>query len=201
MKKLTYIQLLLFISLSSVSYPSFADDANNYSLPTPTIESGKNQALQELNQASSLSLWTQSSNNTPLTLSSKDEINQTNIVYVTEKVPGGQCECWSLKEGTFTKDDKACWTITTRLYQCTVTPGMDSFKRLIAQFVWYFVRIVLLLAVLAIVGLGIAWAWAGWDDAKAKTKLKGWAMNIAVGLAILFFFQYILKFLAPWIFQ
>jgi hypothetical protein len=131
----------------------------------------------------------------------KETNKETNTVYVTEKVPWGNCTCGSLVQWTFIPDDNKCWTITTRLYQCTVTPGMDSFKRLIAQFVWYFVRIVLLLAVLAIVGLGIAWAWAGWDDAKAKTKLKGWAMNIAVGLAILFFFQYILKFLAPWIFQ
>jgi hypothetical protein len=55
--------------------------------------------------------------------------------------------------------------------------------------------------VLAVVGLGIAWAWAGGDDAKMKTKLKTWGMNIVVGLTILFLFRYILGFLAPWIYK
>jgi ABC-type uncharacterized transport system permease subunit len=59
----------------------------------------------------------------------------------------------------------------------------------------------MLLGVLSLVGLGIAWSLAGGDDAKAKSSLKKWAVNILVGMIILFFFRYILQFLAPWIYQ
>jgi ABC-type uncharacterized transport system permease subunit len=63
------------------------------------------------------------------------------------------------------------------------------------------INIVLLLGVLAVVGLGIAWSFAGGDDIKAKSTLKKWAVNIIIGLIILFFFTYILRFLAPWVYQ
>lgn len=59
----------------------------------------------------------------------------------------------------------------------------------------------MLLGVLAIVGLGIAWAWAGGEDVKMKSNLKHWGINVLVGLTILFLFRYILTFLAPWIFN
>jgi ABC-type uncharacterized transport system permease subunit len=63
------------------------------------------------------------------------------------------------------------------------------------------INIVLLLGVLAVVSLGIAWSFAGGDDIKAKSTLKKWAINIIIGLIILFFFTYILQFLAPWVYQ
>ncbi len=59
----------------------------------------------------------------------------------------------------------------------------------------------MLLGVLGIVGLGIAWSLAGGDDIKAKSSLKKWGVNILVGLTLLFLFSYILRFLAPWIYQ
>lgn len=59
----------------------------------------------------------------------------------------------------------------------------------------------MLLGVLAVVGLGIAWAWAGGDDVKMKSSLKHWAINVLIGLTILFLFRYILAFLAPWIYK
>jgi hypothetical protein len=63
------------------------------------------------------------------------------------------------------------------------------------------INIVLLLGVLSVVGLGIAWSFAWGDDVKAKSSLKKWAINIIIGLVILFMFRYILLFLAPWVYQ
>jgi hypothetical protein len=63
------------------------------------------------------------------------------------------------------------------------------------------INITILLGVLAVVGLGIAWSLAGGDDVKAKSSLKSWAINIIAGVVILFFFRYILMFLAPWIYN
>lgn len=59
----------------------------------------------------------------------------------------------------------------------------------------------MLLGVLAIVGLGIGYAvFSGGDEEKTK-MVKGYAMNLIIGLTILFFFRYILQWLAPWIYQ
>lgn len=126
---------------------------------------------------------------------------ETTVVYTTEKVPGAKCECWTNgADGKFDKS-KCSTNITERKYECTVGIGMSGFQSMLKNILTYFVRIVALLGVLAIVALGIAWAWAWGDDIKAKSKLKWWAVNIIVGMAILFFFEYILKFLAPSIFQ
>lgn len=61
-------------------------------------------------------------------------------------------------------------------------------------------NIAILLGVLVIAAFGIAWSVAGNDDAEYKRKLKEWCFNICIGLAILFFFSFILRFIAPWIF-
>jgi hypothetical protein len=45
---------------------------------------------------------------------------------------------------------------------------------MLATIIKWFINIVMLCAVLAIVGLGIAWSFSGADDAKAKTGLKKW---------------------------
>jgi hypothetical protein len=63
------------------------------------------------------------------------------------------------------------------------------------------VNMVLLLGVLAVVWLGIAWSFAGAEDVKAKSTLKTWAINIIIGLVILFLFRQILVFLAPWVYK
>lgn len=111
-------------------------------------------------------------------------------------------------DGSFTLSDKtkinattSLVAIQTRKYECTVGSGLAGFQAMFAEIIRWFVNIVMILGVLAIVGLGIAWSLAWGDDAKAKTGLKKWAMNIFVGMIILFFFRYILQFLAPWIYQ
>lgn len=132
-------------------------------------------------------------------------------VIVTEMVPGAECKCiaegaadnvpadgvWPVLPG---KWEAACATVEKRKYECTIQPGLEWFQNMFATIIRWLINIVLLIGVLAIVWLGIAWSLAGGDDAKAKSELKKWAINILVGLIILFFFQYILKFLAPWIY-
>lgn len=132
-------------------------------------------------------------------------------VFTTEKIPWSICTC--VADGAQRTEDingntinpgigeVACWNMVTRKYVCTVQPWLWNFQAIFADIVRYLVNIVLLLWVLAIVGLGIAWTWAGGDDVKAKSTLKTWGINIVVGLIILFMFQYILKFIAPWIYQ
>jgi hypothetical protein len=121
-------------------------------------------------------------------------------VIVTEMIPGADCKCqWATAS-----DGKTCATsvsVEKRKYECEVKPGLAGFQQMLATIIKWFINIVMLCAVLAIVGLGIAWSFAGWDDAKAKTSLKKWWVNIMMGLIILFFFRYILQFLAPWIYK
>ncbi len=135
-----------------------------------------------------------------------DKSNGEIKIYTTENVPGWNCKCWVM-DAEWSFQDVAlgsngkCMTMQTRLYECTVQSWLGSFQEIFAKIIKYLINIVLLLGVLAIVGLGIAWSWAGWDDAKAKSTLKKWGINIVIGLTILFLFQYILRFLAPWIYQ
>ncbi len=84
--------------------------------------------------------------------------------------------------------ESQCSIITTRKYKCTIQTGLSGFQVVFAQIIRYVINIVLLLAVLAVVGLGIAWSFAGGDDVKMKSTLKTWAINIIVGLLILFMF-------------
>jgi hypothetical protein len=114
-------------------------------------------------------------------------------VIVTERVPGAACNCTA-----------SCLPgdpVERRKYECTVTTGLIWFQNMFATIIRWIVNIVMLIWVLAIVGVGIAWSLAGGDDAKAKWEIKKWAMNILAGMIILFFFRYILQFLAPWIYR
>lgn len=127
-------------------------------------------------------------------------------VIVTEKVPGADCVCiqgvdagWKIQ---YDATDLACrWAVTVRKYECTIETGLAGFQNMFATIIRWLVNIVMLAGVLAIVWLGIAWSLAGGDDAKAKSELKKWWMNILIGMIILFFFRYILQFLAPWIYK
>lgn len=127
-------------------------------------------------------------------------------VYTTEKIPGAECECAIDNRDARDRQngmtlESQCGDIKTRKYVCTVQPWLGSFQSMFRDIIKYFVNIVLILWVLAIVGLGIAWSFSWGDDAKAKSTLKKWGINILVGLIILFMFQYILRFLAPWIYK
>lgn len=130
----------------------------------------------------------------------------------SEKVPGATCVCiaagaqdnvpWDWVGPTLPwKWEAACGNITTRKYKCTTEAGMTGFQKVFAQIIRFVINIVMLLGVLAVVGLGIAWSFAGWDDMKMKSSLKTWAINLVIGFIILFMFRYILQFLAPWIYK
>ena len=132
--------------------------------------------------------------------------NGTTTIFTTEVVPGADCIC--AVDNRDSKDinwgatlESQCWPITTRKYKCTLPTGLSGFQTVFAKIIRYVINIVLLLGVLAIVGLGIAWSFAGGDDVKAKSTLKTWAINIVMGLIILFMFRYILLFLAPWVYN
>lgn len=107
----------------------------------------------------------------------------------------------SLTLSDWTKIKAPSQSITSRKYICTIEPGLAGFQQMLATIIRWFVNIVMLAGVLAIVWLGIAWSLAWGDDAKAKSELKKWWMNIFVGMIILFFFRYLLQFLAPWIYR
>ena len=120
-------------------------------------------------------------------------------IYTSERIPGGNCKCWSMSAG-WTFQESACASVEKRLYECTIEPGLWSFQSLLATIIRYFINIVLLLGVLAIVGAGILMSF--WSDSEEYTKkAKWWAINIIIGLIILFAFRYILWLLAPWIYQ
>jgi hypothetical protein len=142
------------------------------------------------------------------------ELPPTKVI-VSERIPGVECRCiygnatanddqWVPLLNAVSADPWACSSsvpVQKRKYECTVEGGLAGFQWILASIVRWFVYIVMLLGVLSLVGLGIAWSLAGGDDAKAKSSLKKWAVNILVGMIILFFFRYILQFLAPWIYQ
>lgn len=115
------------------------------------------------------------------------------ITITSEKVPGASCECIA---------EWGCYVdVAKRKYECTSGKGLSGFQRTFAEIIRYAINIVLLLGVLAVAGLGIAWSFAGGDDIKMKSTLKKWAINIIVWLIILFMFGYILRFLAPWVYE
>ena len=139
---------------------------------------------------------------------SSSSASKTMTVIVTEEIPWAKCDCIN-DTNIVKKDDEwnnmpaamNCGNPATRKYSCEVKTWLAWFQATFAELIRYSIYIVMLLGVLGIVGLGIAWAFAGGDDVKAKTTLKTWWVNIVVGLTILFLFTYILRFLAPWIFQ
>ena len=65
----------------------------------------------------------------------------------------------------------------------------------------YFIYITMLTGVAALVGLGIAWAIYGSAEEHFAKSLKSYVVNLIIGLTILFLFSYILRFLAPWIYN
>lgn len=71
---------------------------------------------------------------------------------------------------------------------------------MVQNFSSWLMNLAILAGVLVIAAFGVAWSIAGNEDTEYKRKLKEWATNIIIGLAILFFFSQILRFLAPWIF-
>lgn len=130
------------------------------------------------------------------------EESNTNTTIVSEMVPWAECSCyignersWNINESCKTGD------VTTRKYICTTGKGLVGFQLVFAKLIRFVVNMVLLLGVLAVVWLGIAWSFAGGEDVKAKSTLKTWAINIIIGLAILFLFREILVFLAPWVYK
>ena len=134
------------------------------------------------------------------------------VVYVSEKIPWADCQCyvwWNMAaDWMWPPTPIVGWEvcpssvpITERKYKCTINPWLWNFQAMFADIIRYLINIVLLLWVLAIAWLGVAWAWAAGDDAKAKSALKKWWVNIVAWLIILFLFQYILHFIAPWIYQ
>lgn len=140
-----------------------------------------------------------------------DPVNESKptTVYTTEMIPGAQCECYAENKPwdgngptQILKWREACnVSVEKRKYVCTVQPWLAGFQQILASIIRWFVYIVMLLGVLGIVWLGIAWSFSGGDDAKAKSKLKWWAINILIWLTILFLFRYILIFIAPWVYN
>jgi hypothetical protein len=134
------------------------------------------------------------------TTSTPSSSSSPNKIFTSESVPGANCKCvtkGSEKEGSCGSEVK----VSDRKYECTVPTGLAGFQSVFAQVIRFVINIVLLLGVLSVVALGIAWSFAGGDDVKAKSSLKKWAINIIMGLVILFFFRYILMLLAPWVYQ
>lgn len=134
---------------------------------------------------------------------------------VTEKTPWYNCVCAREAQGEWEKkvsingyvedkvfDWKDCSNneITKRKYICTVPEWFAGIQSSFQQIIRWVVQIAILLGVVAIAALGIAWSVAGdWDPAYKKF-LKEWLTGLIIGLLILFFFRYILLWVAPWIF-
>ncbi len=124
------------------------------------------------------------------------------MVIVTEIIPGADCRCDVDWDPNYAQK-WACTSKTPvpeRKYRCYIPPGFSSFQMILAEIIRYVVYTSMLLGVLALTVMGILWSIAGADEPKVKA-MKGWFINIIIGLTILFFFRIILSFLAPWIFQ
>ncbi|MBS9784200.1 hypothetical protein KGV55_02510 [Candidatus Gracilibacteria bacterium] len=123
------------------------------------------------------------------------------LTYVTEPVIGADCKC-VVKNGSgeIVANPLMCGDITNRLYECKVPEGMAGFQSMFRAVIKWIAIVATLLGVLALVALGIAWAVSGGQDSKMKKDLKEWIQNIIIGLAILYTFGFILRFLAPWVY-
>lgn len=140
--------------------------------------------------------------NTDITNANTEIINGNTTkttVIVTEEIPWANCKCF-VDNVESDKKWKDCWTIETRKYKCTIEPWFGSFQKSIQGITGWFTQIALILSVLVVVLLGIAWAIWGSSEEKVKF-LKWWTINILIGIVTLFFFQYILVMLAPWVFK
>jgi hypothetical protein len=131
--------------------------------------------------------------------SSEIQSSQPVFILVSEKVPGATCTC-AAKGYEWQEDCPSTLAVSDRLYQCSVSKGMWPFQSMIGAITKWFVYLTMLFWVLALVWAWILWAWGSESEEYTK-KAKGWAVNIIIGLALLFTFRYILWFLAPWIFM
>lgn len=120
-------------------------------------------------------------------------------VYVSEKVPGATCTC-ATKWYEWQEDCPSTLAVSDRLYQCSIDKWMWAFQSMIGAITKWFIYLTMLFWVLALVWAWILWAWGSESEEYTK-KAKGWAVNIIIGLGLLFTFRYILWFLAPWIFM
>ena len=143
--------------------------------------------IQNTNGFSSPSTTSSSKNN-----STKN--STTTTVIVTEEIPGARCTC-------IDQSDTTCRTIETKKFECSVVKWLSGFQQIFASIIKYLIYIVMLTGVAALVGLGIAWSIYGSADEHGAKALKWYAINFIIGLTILFLFSYILKFLAPWVYN
>lgn len=112
------------------------------------------------------------------------------FVYVTEKIPGANCEP---AQGRNEQD------LTKRLYKCPVGKGFGTITSLFGSLIKYATYVTGLVAVLMIVLSGIQYSMSGGgEDAK---KAKGRVMQLIAGLALLFLTGFILNTVAPWIYK
>ncbi len=123
-------------------------------------------------------------------------------VYVSEMVPWATCWCNidGVRQGSAGEACSSDIDVQNRKYECSVGKGMTAFQWMIAAITKWFIYLTMLFWVLALVWAWILWAWGSESEEYTK-KAKGWAVNIIIGLALLFTFRYILWFLAPWIFM
>lgn len=218
-------RILLFVTLISLLISNmgisgvFANVVPGKS-PTPITDSLTNwtteyQSVSEIATSVASQAGNSSKQNEPTVVASdpasgKSSDSSKITVITTEQIPGANCTCiadWAsrtedvngntLSQGS---GEAACNNITTRKYSCEVTSGMTAFQGIMGTLIKWFIYIIMLLGVLAIVGAGIMMAF-GSDSEEYTKKAKGWAMNIIIWLVILFTFSYILKLLAPWIYQ
>lgn len=109
-------------------------------------------------------------------------------VYVTEKIPGANCE---LKSSS-TDVDK-------RLYKCTVQSGFATVTGVLGSLIKYATYLTGLVGVLMIVLSGIQYSLSGGgEDAK---KAKGRIIQLVSGLVLLFLTGLVLNTVAPWVYR
>lgn len=143
------------------------------------------------------------SSNATNTANANGTATKTTTVIVTEDIPGANCTCIGTQSTdglTWPPRQNYCWDPATRKYRCEVKSGFASFQEILAAMIKWIVFISALLGVLSLAVLGVMWSLSGADSEKTK-KVKWYFINILVGLTILFFFRYILAFLAPWIYK
>lgn len=159
---------------------------------------GRADAMQAANpwisRSEALAAATEAVNNAQ----SKDPVK----VMVTEKIPGATCWCniGGVRQGSAWESCGSDIPVDQRRYECTVWGGLSGFQEMFREITRWVVYITMLLWVFAIAGVGIMMAYTGSSDEWGAKAAKKWAINIVVGLVILFTFRYILWFIAPWIF-
>lgn len=143
--------------------------------------------------------------------------NEKTTIFVTEMIPGGECECvkkstkdeegrniTGLERAERAADGKSCAAKIPpqeRLYQCKVEKGLKGFQGVIRVWIKWILNFATILGVLAIAALGVVWTTSGSENPEQKKFLKEWLIGLIIGLGIVFFFQFILRFLAPWIYN